>query len=113
MGFEYKYNQNKTENYDVSVLRDILSEFLLEVRSSCLEVITPAYSLKLKVKRNDSVLACASIQSLRFLLSLRMKVSKGAKIRHRYNQVPRLTQDTSGKVTNSQLDTTNKSFPSK
>ena len=34
-------------------------------------------------------------------------VSKGAKIRNRYNQVPHLTQDTNGKVTNSQLDTTN------
>ena len=37
------------------------------------------------------------------------KVSKGAKIRNRYNQVPHLTQDTNGKVTNSQLYTTNKS----
>ena len=37
------------------------------------------------------------------------KVSKGAKIRNRYNQVPHLTQDTHGKVTNSQLDTTNES----
>ena len=37
------------------------------------------------------------------------KVSKGAKIRNRYNQVPHLTQDTKGKVTNSQLDTTNES----
>ena len=39
-------------------------------------------------------------------------VSKGAKIRNRYNQVhfvPHLTQDTNGKVTNSQLDTTNES----
>ena len=35
--------------------------------------------------------------------------SKGAKIRNRYNQVPHLTQDTNGKVTNSQLDTTNES----
>ena len=34
-------------------------------------------------------------------------VSKGAKIRNRYNQVPYLTQDTNGKVTKSQLDTTN------
>ena len=33
------------------------------------------------------------------------KVSKGAKIRNRYI----LTQDTNGKVTNSQLDTTNES----
>ena len=30
-----------------------------------------------------------------------IKVSKGAKIRNRYNQVPHLTQDTNGKVTNS------------
>ena len=36
-------------------------------------------------------------------------VSKGAKIRSRYNQVPHPTQDTNGKVTNSQLDTTNES----
>ena len=37
------------------------------------------------------------------------KVSKGAKIRNRYNQVPHLTQDNNGKMTNSQLDTTNES----
>ena len=37
------------------------------------------------------------------------KVRKGAKIRNRYNQVPHLTQGTSGKVTKSQLDTTNES----
>ena len=30
------------------------------------------------------------------------KVSKGAKIKSRYNQVPHLTQNTNGKVTNSQ-----------
>ena len=38
-----------------------------------------------------------------------VKVSKGAKIMNRYNQVPHLTQNTNGKVTNSQLDTTNES----
>ena len=37
------------------------------------------------------------------------KVSKGAKIRNRYNQVPHLTQDTNWKVINLQLDTTNES----
>ena len=36
-----------------------------------------------------------------------IKISKGAKIRSRYNQVPHPTEDTNGKVTNSQLDTTN------
>ena len=33
----------------------------------------------------------------------------GTKIRTRYNQVPHLNQDTNGKVTRSQLDTTKKS----
>ena len=33
---------------------------------------------------------------------IELKVSNGAKIRNRYNQVPHLTQDTNGKVTNSQ-----------
>ena len=46
---------------------------------------------------------------LLFFSNETMKVSKGAKIRNRYNQVPHLTQDTNGKVTNSQLDTTNES----
>ena len=41
--------------------------------------------------------------------TLIIKVSKDAKIKNRYNQVPHLTQDTNGKVTNSQLDTTNES----
>ena len=36
-----------------------------------------------------------------------IKVSKGANIRNRYNQAPHLTQDTYGKVSHSQLDTTN------
>ena len=40
---------------------------------------------------------------LNFDLEARLvKVSNGAKIRNRYNQVPHLTQDINGKVTNSQ-----------
>ena len=35
-----------------------------------------------------------------------MKVSEGAKIKNRHNQVPLMTKDTNGKVTNAQLDTT-------
>ena len=38
-----------------------------------------------------------------------LNVRKRAKIRNRYNQAPHLTQDTNGKVTTSQLDTTNES----
>ena len=43
------------------------------------------------------------------VMSATTKISKGAKIRNRYNQVPHLTQDTNGKETNSQLNTTNES----
>ena len=43
------------------------------------------------------------------LSPLGLKISKTAKIRNRYNQVPHLAQDTNGKVTNSQVDTTNES----
>ena len=42
-------------------------------------------------------------------VKITFKVSKGANIRNPYNQVPHLTQDTNGKVTKSQLDTTNES----
>ena len=42
-------------------------------------------------------------------LEMNIYVRKGAKIRNRYKQVPHLTQDTNGKVTNSQLYTTNES----
>ena len=52
---------------------------------------------------------CRQVQ-LTFNLPKNLRaVSKGAKIRKRCNQVPQLTQDTNGKVTNSQLDTTNES----
>ena len=46
-----------------------------------------------------------NVQNMKHVLT----VSKGAKIRNRYNLVPHLTQDTNGKVTNSQQDTTNAS----
>ena len=37
----------------------------------------------------------------RTIFGMKLKVSKGAKIRNPYNQVPHLTQETKGKVTNS------------
>ena len=48
-------------------------------------------------------------KEIEFLIKFDCKVSKGAKIGNQYNQVPHPTQDTNGKVTNSQLDTTNES----
>ena len=51
----------------------------------------------------------AKVTAYVLLFTLLIKVSRGAWIRNRYNQVPHLTQDTNGKVTNSQIDTTNES----
>ena len=48
-------------------------------------------------------------QEWHYQARLIFKVSKGEKIKSRYNQVPHLTQDTNWKVTNSQLDTKNES----
>ena len=50
-----------------------------------------------------------TIDEISFIFGIDTVVSKAAKIRNRYNQVPHLTQDTKGKVTTSQLDTTDKS----
>ena len=62
---------------------------------------------------NNNIIASATSVTIYSYLKLSMnsaiKVSKGAKVRNRYNQVPDLTQDTNGKVTNSQLETTNES----
>ena len=42
-------------------------------------------------------------------VDIKFRISKGAQIRNRNNKVPHLTQDTNGKVTNSQLDITSES----
>ena len=68
--------------------------------------IQPLYSLH---GQTLEVVASARYLGVDNANDLSWKVSKGAKIRNRYNQVPHLTQDTNGKVTNSQLDTTNES----
>ena len=61
----------------------------------------------------NSVIQEYKNRNVRFYLSydikITLKVSKGAKIRNQYNQVPHLTQDTKRKVTNPQLDITNES----
>ena len=58
---------------------------------------------------NNVLLCLASGRKATVFLLYRPKVSKGAKIRNRYNQVPHPTQGINGKVTNSQPDTTNES----
>ena len=62
---------------------------------------------KLKKKKHEN-LKSVILTDLKFS-NFMLKVSKSAKIRNQYNQVPHLTRDTNGKVTNSQLDTTNES----
>ena len=59
-------------------------------------------------KERHFYLLCLTGDMRKLLLDF-LKARKGAKIRNRYNQVPHLTQDTNGKVSNSQLDTTNES----
>ena len=56
-----------------------------------------AFAIHFSLQKLDYYLHNAS-----FVIRTDHKVSKVAKIRNRYNQVPHLTQDTNGKVTNSQ-----------
>ena len=62
---------------------------------------------KIKIQYFQKFVNISSKQNFNCLVLF--KVSKGAKVRNRYDQVPNLTQDTNGKVINSQLDTTNES----
>ena len=63
-----------------------------------------------KFSGHTHFLLCFSIKCLAIIKQLYIvKVSKDAKIRNRYNQVPHMTQDTNEKVTYSQLDTSNES----
>ena len=45
----------------------------------------------------------------RWVVTIHFGSCHGPLVRNRYNQAPHLTQDTNGKVTNSQLDITNES----
>ena len=60
------------------------------------------------LRRGCLIRHACPVSMLCFIIPVLPKVSKGAKIRNRYNQVPHLTQDTSVNLTNSQLDTTNR-----
>ena len=71
-------------------------EFPMEISSLAYLMKTPLSKVAFLNDQNSFL-----ISPSHFWLS-HVLVSKGAKIRNRYNQVPRLTQDTNGKVTNSQ-----------
>ena len=67
------------------------------------------YQITFKVLQIWYLTFCQKHQESTLLQIYLKKVSKVAKIRNRYNQVPYLTPDTKEKVTNSQLDITNES----
>ena len=79
---------------------------LLDLSSWCLVVVEWLF---LTVPRGCLLFVIVVFSYHTHFLFFAYKVSKGAKSRNRYNQVPHLTQDTNEKVTNSQLDTTNES----
>ena len=62
-----------------------------------------------RIKIHAKLLLSSIFHTLVYNHKIQVKVSKGAKIRNHYNRVPHLTQNTIGKVTNSQLDTTDES----
>ena len=95
-GIQYRLNQHlnfyilqvyaPSSNHSVQVYRDFIDHLHAIISTYC------HYGLVILMGNFN-----AHLQWKRFI-----KVSNGAKIRNRYNQVPHLTQDTNGKVTNSQ-----------
>ena len=85
-------------HFFVMQILNILSSFAI-IRAGCFTLITVLLVCILALSKHKFQNISANIS---FILFLRIKVSKGAKIRNQYNQVPHLTQDTNGKVTNSQ-----------
>ena len=75
-----------------SIFLNIFSHILDNRLQPYVETQTHLIDFQFGFRENKSTIDCIYI----------LKVSKGAKIRNRYNQVPHLTQDTNGKVTNSQ-----------
>ena len=74
----------------------------LQYRKTAYSVLLSLF-MRTNGKNNNSHAPITVLSGI--LLSVR--ISKGAKIRNRYNHIPHLTQDTNGRLTSSQLDTTN------
>ena len=78
-----------------NVTPSLLADSEVQEKFSCFMFSIPVF-LKDPIDNTEVFLL------LSFKPEIDLKVSNGAKIRNRYNQVPHLTQDTNGKVTNSQ-----------
>ena len=111
VGFE-KILENVTKHQTESELGEILKVnidlcqiymFKISIQSlafdskcSCFQLFPHTKALGAK----SDLVTILSMANPAVLFEYHLKVSKGAKIRNRYNQVPHLTQDTNGKVTN-------------
>ena len=88
----FKFSKSKTQCVHFCQLRKQHDDPVLHLYGSPIPVVEESKFLGILFDRKLSF-----IPHIKYL-----KVSKVAKIRNRYNQVPHLTQDTNGKVTNSQ-----------
>ena len=82
-----------------------LQFFILTLKSSLAKIVNIYVSTRnLYILGKNTSIYCSRIIVVHVHTTVFSKVSKGAKIRNIYNEIPYLTQDTNGKVTNSQLD---------
>ena len=93
----FKFSKSKTQGVHFCQLRKQHDDPVLRLYGSPIPVVEESKFLGILFYRKLSF-----IPHIKYLKAKCLKVSNGAKIRNRYNQVPHLTQDTNGKVTNSQ-----------
>ena len=100
--------------YLICVYLAVLSKIQNEIHGSLVfdtvphKFINPLYP-KFTSNKSSVHILCTNLYLAIAYVLIPNNVSNSAKVRNRYNQVPHLTQDINGKVTNSQLDTTNES----
>ena len=87
----------------IYLLLNSLNELMRIDKMRGLPSILSLFCNKFNIFNNTVALMLDSMYRVTLRL---LEVGKRAKIRNQYNQVPHLTQDTNGKVTNSHLDIT-------
>ena len=97
-------NKNNRRSYmSIYVLLNSLNKLMRIDKMRGLPSILSLFCNKFNIFNNT----VARMLDSMYRVTLRLlEVGKRAKIRNQYNQVPHLTQDTNGKVTNSHLDIT-------
>ena len=109
-GSDQQSDQSICLSLEYSMTVRLLSEHHLEFLSFTGDCTGSYESTLVKMPHCMKITCRGSLMSIILVLfkafkerfSSSFKVKKGAKIRNRYNQVPHLTQDTNGKVTDSQ-----------